>query len=803
MLPRGGSIVFTFRCSACGKQHVVNRPFEEEFATDCLRCGEPIRVTAALIRPTTDAAGLHDSTHPELAEAITAGVSGRSAAADDGSSAADGEPSGADDLPPAKAETGDSRRRGRRKRRKALSDDEVDDSEAPDDVDPDEDARKRLRDSPDEAPADLGTRLKRNWPMVATGAAVVLALLGGGGYVLFGRADAGKKPAPKAEKAAPKKPAAAAPSTEKAPEPEKPVAKPREPEFRLAASRLAAELAAHPMEVNQKYKEKLLEVSGILDHLQAPAAAKTPVRPQALFACEGAAISCDLTETPTPLESWRRIRPGQPFTARGTYTGDGAIRLCELMPPTPPADVAYKGKAVELAGLVKAVLLPPECPFPTLRLEGDTDSLAELHCLFRHTDDEQVRRSSAGLAVIVRGTCGGRVIDLERGRPIVRLDNCQLVATTAPEPGVTRISPAQLLRAYEEDLRLVLVPPPGTEERVAEPFSVGQLSQAQVADPKALEKYRNKVVTLSGRVLQKPKGEQLLVLASDSTDQPLKVRCLFDRASYEDLPLGLQVRAELRVEGRCTVVGPGPVIQLDSCRDADAARRDPRQITADFLPHRPGQQLTYDVAEFPVPGRFDGPVRRAVLLQLENGITETLVTHAGNLVGKSLFDPAEGGKWIAQKKTVKAQLPGPTFLRRLSGGFLEVGQPFLTREGKKEVVWQPVLKLAARKGDSWTWAQGGATHDYSVEAFDERGGRSSVTVAERIINVADPNRRLERRHVYVRDVGEVEQHEWLLVTARQRVTVGEKRLIEAGEKAPAREEKPAAPLKPELKTERP
>ncbi len=43
--------MFTFRCAGCGKQHVVNEPFAEDYSTRCLRCGKSIHVTPEIAHP--------------------------------------------------------------------------------------------------------------------------------------------------------------------------------------------------------------------------------------------------------------------------------------------------------------------------------------------------------------------------------------------------------------------------------------------------------------------------------------------------------------------------------------------------------------------------------------------------------------------------------------------------------------------------------------------------------------------------------------------------------------------------------
>ena len=236
------------------------------------------------------------------------------------------------------------------------------------------------------------------------------------------------------------------------------------------------------------------------------------------------------------------------------------------------------------------------------------------------------------------------------------------------------------------------------------------------------------------------------------------------------------------------------MLRLDSCRSADpAALVDPRRITADFLPHVPGQELTYDLAEYPVPGKLNGPVQRIIFLQreAETATTETIITHAGTLSGKGLVGNA--GQWLTHKKTTKARLPGPVYFQRFSGTFVEIGEQ-VVKDGRKQVTWHRALKIGARTGDTWHWTQGNLSHDCMVEKFDHWTGQPSLVIRDTVTNVADPAHAVEKRHIYVRDVGEVEQEDWLLLTSKDRVLVGEKRLVdvEGARNAPDPKGKPAA-----------
>jgi hypothetical protein len=641
----------------------------------------------------------------------------------------------------------------------------------------------------------------QRWPAIAAAAAVVVLAGFGGAYFLFGTAKEPPKKKEVAKSSPTPKPAPAttakAPVDTKPSAPSAPSAKPSAVEAqKISAARLAAELAAAPAEAGAKYEGAALEVSGLLDkidqEMQKPGAGPPTFHP--VFAAEGALLRCDLEGSPTPLPRWRALAVGQPFTVRGVYNGkEGSLRDCELLPPAAPADARWKGKEVEVVGSVDRVFLSEDGQaYPTVQLEGDTWAKGFVHCLFRKSDEEEVKKIAPGTLLTVHGTCGGREHRSEEGNYRVRLDNCQVVYTSAPTPPTQRLEAGALMRDYEEDLRRDLLPAPGTEERVEQAFSVSQLAREVAGDGEALgKKYRYKVLTVSGRVLRKvpPQG---VILESDNTDQLLNVSCGFTKHAFKDLEEGPQ----LCVRGLCTGMQGPRTLRLDDCESFDpTGKADRRRLTADYLPHKPGRTLTYDVAKLRSTAGAESVVVRQVFFERDNGLTETMVTHSGSLVGASLFDKGDTGKWASQSKTRKVRLPGPVYQHRLSGGFVEVGQQILTSGRQIETVWEPALKVGARVGESWKWFNLNTEHDYTLEKFDEHQGRPCAVIKEVVITSADERRPTEVRHVYVRELGEVERQEVLRLANQEKKVLAEKRLVEdlaagatkgaPGDKAPA------------------
>jgi hypothetical protein len=133
-----------------------------------------------------------------------------------------------------------------------------------------------------------------------------------------------------------------------------------------------------------------------------------------------------------------------------------------------------------------------------------------------------------GIPVTIKGDCAGR--RLEAGKYLIRIDNCEFVSTTGPSPSVPRLAPADLAREFEEDLRPYYFPPPAARDPAAPALTVTQLGKEWKADDKALVKYRNRVLTVTGRLAKKTPGQ--LILESPETDKPLLVSCRFGRAVW-------------------------------------------------------------------------------------------------------------------------------------------------------------------------------------------------------------------------------------------------------------------------------
>jgi hypothetical protein len=755
--------VFNYRCPDCGKQHAASAPFEGDFQARCLRCGRSFPVTRDLVQVPAGARG--------GAEAITTHPAARAAPAED-----EGREEVLEEVEDA-PEPAIRRGGPRLKRERRREEDEDEGEEGPARPGP---ARPAPRRQEEEDTAPAGGAWWKRWPGVVGLVACVLLIGGVAGYLTLGR---GKTPTPKKvakrPKAAPKTkaPVKPAPVVKKPSKPSKPSedepavrAKNKTPVL-VSAPRLAAELAADRAAANARYRDTLLEVTGLLAGLEVRLPPRALVGLFANFVVEGAPVACYLHGT-AEAPRWRALKPKEPFTVRGVYGRDGLLHQCELAPLSPPADARYKGKTVEVSGVVDRVLLPglTSAGFPTIQLEEGTYAKVEVECLFRKAHADEVKGVPPGAKVTIRGTCNGRYHSGTGYR--VRLDNCRVVDTSAPEEGVPRLEARRLAREYEEDLLPFLLPagPPVGGEK---PIPVAELGRELKADPGAFAtKYRHRVLTVKGRLLRKEKGPRAVMLEGTETDQDLQVRCLFGKQAFEDLEEG----PDLSVRGLCTAL-EGGTLRLDDCEALGPRRKDPRRLTAEYLPHEPGRSLTYDAALFPLVGRKAPQVFRQVWMEREGGVTEMVTTHQGTLApGKSLLDPAEKGAWVSQPRTKKVRLPAPGFQRRASRAFVEIAHRVM-RGRKVEVVWEPVLKVGARVGESWRWVQGDSEHTYTLAELGQYRGRPSAVIREVVVTNLDDQHPREVRRLYVAGVGEVERHETLRVSTKEKRTVAERRLV--------------------------
>jgi hypothetical protein len=469
--------------------------------------------------------------------------------------------------------------------------------------------------------------------------------------------------------------------------------------------------------------------------------------------------------------------------------GDFFLQDAEILPPSPPADEVYLGKEIEISGHVAAVLpAGNNLEYPTLKLERNTDGLVDNHCLFPKSDEAELKKLTPGAFVTISATCSGRGL---RGKEYyVRFDNCRLIYTTAPtSPEVHRLLVTQVLKDYEEDLRTAL--PVSDLDPNPKTLLATQLAKEFKQDSKAFEKnYRNKIIVVAGKL--SGKGDRIVTLDTGLTDNPLKIECRFTRQAFQQLG----DRQDLTIRGLCNGVTAAQTLRLDNCESLDpAAKVELVRLTADFLPSKPGLTLVYDQASLPVESKGPPLAFRKVCIWLERGIMERTITHAGRLQRNVNLSEADAFKdWMTLKTTTKYSQAEPPLHYRIYGGFIEIGTESIGLEGQKNVAFEPAIKLGANKGETWEWSRGTIRHVCKLVDFKQVDGisrqalaqmaptpRDTATIRESITDLKRPAAYTEIRHVYAKDMGEVEREEATRLPSGQMKIISLMRLAAQGD----------------------
>jgi tRNA_anti-like len=818
--------VSRIRCPGCGKVHVLTQAVEAPFKKRCLRCAESFLVTPDQVQGQV----IEAPDHAAVAQGMVAAQTGEAgpSSEDEGTEAA---PLLASE---SQFEIGEPKEKSfapktapvRKKRDRAGKPEPKDNGEGAASEENAEDAW--TREQPEE---DSRSNSRRPlWPMISMLTAGGLLAAGAAWYLLYGAGHQVKKnPAGAAriaenqvspdtpnssEKAGKHDPKSteqtaaktdAATSTWPGQEPARSISPIPEVQaqsaavIKLSAARLAAELAADAEEAKRKYATRTIQVSGLFDrvHSAKPAPALSAfvggpflkvlqsvgsplLRPHAFFAVDGPVVACDLGEEPAPrLAPWLGLGKGQPITVRGVFGTNLTLHDCELLPLAAPADARYLGKEIEIVGLVTATLPAGENrEFPMLTLDHDTNAHVHSECFFPKSDEAELKKIPVGTAVTLSAVCSGRS-RRRQDEYFVRFDNCRFIYTTAPVAPTLRFDVAQVLRDYEEDLRVAL--PPSTDAGPATlSISVAQLAKEFAEDRHALaKKYSNRMVTVSGSL--SARGAQALVLESGRTSDSLKVQCFFTQRSFRDV----DARSSFTIRGLCSGMLSANTLRLDNCEVADpSARTNARSLTADYLPFTPGRTLIYDVVTLQTETAATAVVARHVYSCAEGGKITGWTTHLGRLPSSILqADSRPLGDWVSAKKTRKVSIQLPVHRRRLFAGFVEIGQELTNKDGSEAIDWQRNLKLGAKAGASWNWTQGDVQHQFTVMQFGEHKGRPSAVIKETVTKMTPPEKYLEIRHIYIRDVGEVERQESVRLFSGQMRVHSVMKLIEDEEVA--------------------
>jgi hypothetical protein len=537
---------------------------------------------------------------------------------------------------------------------------------------------------------------------------------------------------------------------------------------KFTAAQLARADARDVRATNQEFKGVAMEVRGMflatttVNPLRIPPRGeillKTPgPRLHAVFA-EGDTpqVYCDLDKSATPVEVWKRLQLGQVITVRGIFNADRTLFDCELIRTSAAADDLYANREVGIIGTLESVTLEGGDGFPVMQLERDTRSLLDVKFAFRRPDVELLRSLRVGQAVTVAGTSKGI-----RSKAI-RFENCRIVSASDSGSGPLLVPINLVIREYEKDYATDEAAPAEADRGPPIALRAPQLAREYESDPaQASRRILNKAVILKGDVHQFLPNLKKITLEGD-TDQKVQVHCLFRASKFRELE-SLKARDAIVVRGVCGGLQDKHILRIDECERVDKPVEDAKTITAEYYPFKVGQKLVYDSAD------ASRSVRRRIFYYREGQIIEYATLRQGVLRGRGLLEDGTV-KWIKNLNLYAADV----FHYRISQVYIEIGTNLKDARGRDTVVWEQVLKLGARAGDSWTNGE----RLYSVTGFAEHQGRPAAMVLEKF----KPQGRaypVQIAHVYVKDVGEVERRTFDVVPGRASKTlIAEVKLVE-------------------------
>ena len=736
-----------FACPGCTKPLEANRAFAG-FETRCLRCGTVIRIPpkSGDAAPTLTSAGLPK---PRRAAA--------SQLPQEPDDSAPEQESGLEPGPASATATLEEPPLAKRRSLKAEREPEP------------------VGEAPAEAPPVVATGANKRKKQKIIGGSAAGAILV---IVLLVVAFSGKSPKPALKNDTP----APAPKKEEQPPPPKkeepkkvvvyePAPMPRAVrpavEYELTAAALLLEYGEAPPAADLKYDGKDLLIRGVFHSYSLGKVTLVPNEEK----------STPLSFTLLPPVEFRTgellpnpgLTPGQPVVLRGTYRTGCRFTEATVEVADSPADKAFLNKSVCLDGaVIRSVNSPTgSVPFPSLTLEPPaTDSKFNLTCYFKSSDLDEVMRLKPGQRIDIRGRCSGR------SYASVRLDNCAIVTPeNAPGSEVTRLPADAFFTECEADL--LAYPRVNLKNPAIElmPVTAEGLGHAYQVDPRSANlTYRNKAVQLSGYVKEKHAATRMLVLQC-GTDSAYSVAAVFSPRAFDALPEDRNVV----VRGVCSGVSGG-YIRVDSAESAETGGATALRTDVEFLPYRLGKEHIVD--QITPSNRKDCPIKRMAIRFGGDDMIQIALLKQGTFPGTSLLrDPLPEPKWT----TYIPKLPPQVRRYRVRDGVVEIGQPFVAGE-KKEEFWEPIIKSALKKGQSWSVRfPDGKMATYTVMNLTKVEGKPEQLETKRTLrDPMDPTRWEETGSTYVRGVGEVRR----IITARtdrnEAVVLSETRLVTDG-----------------------
>lgn len=471
------------------------------------------------------------------------------------------------------------------------------------------------------------------------------------------------------------------------------------------------------------------------------------------------------------------LRPGDSVTVEGVFTRDGRLDRSTVVHTNSAADPEWKGVRVEVDGTVQAVLAPktPDQPVivslevPTwTRHKTQPARKLNVEWAFKPTLAESLASMLPGQSVRVRGVCGGRF------NLTLRINDCEIVTPDAPPaPQFRKTNLESLSRAYLADIALDLPPVRSGQEVTVSADRIADICNSDIRQ--ANEAYLGATLVVNGTIIERRDAEHLAYLEVPTSSR-LRLAAYFTPSQYRRL-------ASLpAVQLRCTFGGAidNKLIVLDDCETVDPEPNAPR-ITADFLPIKPGHELTYETVKYG-QGK-DHTMLQIVMKFIDKENFQVLQQKLGAFSGKSLFQEKRPPVVWSKDPRNSGQLLF-TLKYRTQYDMVEIGRPAKPKAGGTDTYWEPVLKIGARLGQSWKVTDPDDLEvTYTVTNFrKDKKDRDVVEVKRVAIHPKDPAAvREESVIAYAKGVGELGRTVTLHVGAATPVLRREDRLIEPGD----------------------
>jgi hypothetical protein len=359
-------------------------------------------------------------------------------------------------------------------------------------------------------------------------------------------------------------------------------------------------------------------------------------------------------------------------------------------------------------------------------------------CEFAVREDRRAAGLRRGQEVVLRGTI--RVYPTAAGGEWFTLEGCELVSAGKPPP--VPPGPATPIKSSDPPAKPSGLP--AVEVRFTDTFVSAEAggttklrvrvgSEWEPHDAEVVLRFEAPAALILPGEIRVPRGQLEAEVPLTVGDRPGKYLVRL-------VPVGLRNRTALMTTATITVTErPAPTPMPEPPPRAALPPKTALPVATDrlgeqHLPHRAGNVWLYDTTS--LAGTDAGSVMRTEVAHKADGRLEVRRVKAGRTDGKG------GVRWAKD-------LNDPVVPQQLQtrNGFVEVGTP----DGPAE----PMLKLDARKGDSWDWVPpGGGLYQYEVVRADALAARPIAVVK---VTQTGSGVVVTETRTFVHGVGEVER----------------------------------------------